>query len=124
MPDKIAKSLNYAAKQFLTGVRLVFGDPEQCKCAGYIHSYDAAVDAAELCRKAEHSHALPFDCEPCNGTGEHECFCGDAHECAECDGTGFEEGGSGTVSVKKILECTFFQGLIPDAVREAIINAD
>ena len=27
-------------------------------------------------------------CEPCNGTGQHECECGHCHECQDCDGAG------------------------------------
>lgn len=28
-------------------------------------------------------------CDRCWGDGQHECDCGDAHDCAACDGTGF-----------------------------------
>jgi DnaJ-class molecular chaperone len=28
------------------------------------------------------------ECPECNGEGEHECDCGDLHECGFCDGTG------------------------------------
>lgn len=27
-------------------------------------------------------------CDECNGTGEHECECGDTHTCGYCDGDG------------------------------------
>lgn len=27
-------------------------------------------------------------CDTCDGTGEHECDCGDTHECGACDGSG------------------------------------
>ena len=29
------------------------------------------------------------ECLACDGTGEHECECGDAHTCGYCDGTGY-----------------------------------
>ncbi len=28
------------------------------------------------------------DCRECGGTGEHDCSCGDEHECYECKGSG------------------------------------
>ena len=31
-------------------------------------------------------------CDHCNGEGEHECNCGDIHDCHFCDGTGKEYG--------------------------------
>ena len=30
----------------------------------------------------------PKECDRCDGTGEHECTCGDEHGCHYCDGTG------------------------------------
>ena len=30
-------------------------------------------------------------CFECLGDGEHECSCGNIHECPECDGTGFSD---------------------------------
>lgn len=32
--------------------------------------------------------AVDEDCENCDGTGEHECDCGDVHDCHECNGSG------------------------------------
>ena len=28
------------------------------------------------------------DCDECNGSGSHECECGDVHDCGFCQGTG------------------------------------
>lgn len=28
------------------------------------------------------------ECEVCNGEGDHECECGDVHECSNCHGAG------------------------------------
>jgi hypothetical protein len=28
-------------------------------------------------------------CDLCDGMGNHECECGDTHECRACDGTGY-----------------------------------
>jgi hypothetical protein len=28
-------------------------------------------------------------CDVCDGMGDHECECGDTHECRACDGTGY-----------------------------------
>ena len=32
------------------------------------------------------------ECDECNGTGTHECECGDEHDCGFCDGTGYQKG--------------------------------
>jgi len=32
------------------------------------------------------------ECEMCDGTGEHECSCGDLHDCVECKGAGTSDG--------------------------------
>lgn len=42
------------------------------------------------------------DVEDCDGTGEHECSCGDVHDCRSCDGSG-KDGG---VNIRGIYEET------------------
>ncbi len=46
---------------------------------------------------------LPKDCDHCEGRGEHECTCGDNHECHYCDGTGKVE----NIDGHKIGNCVF-----------------
>ena len=32
------------------------------------------------------------ECMTCDGTGDHQCDCGDEHECGNCNGTGLAQG--------------------------------
>jgi hypothetical protein len=34
------------------------------------------------------------ECDECMGSGEHECDCGNTHECSACDGTGVSNDGT------------------------------
>ena len=34
---------------------------------------------------------LDLDCDECDGTGTHECSCGNEHDCPACFGNGSEK---------------------------------
>lgn len=44
-------------------------------------------------------------CETCEGSGEHECECGDSHECGDCKGDGYIRMSSPRAPGKKTDEC-------------------
>lgn len=48
----------------------------------------------EKCRECKGTGHFKI-CDKCDGTGEHECDCGDFHDCGYCNGTGREFGANG-----------------------------
>jgi hypothetical protein len=42
------------------------------------------------CEKCKGKYEYSGRCSYCYGSGQHECDCGDAHDCGYCDGTGKE----------------------------------
>ena len=44
--------------------------------------------AVEVCGNCNGSGVVLGDCDMCSGTGDHECSCGDKHECGYCEGDG------------------------------------
>jgi hypothetical protein len=63
--------------------KLVFGDSRQLEAVSYIERIEAiAGKVAEKCPNLKY-------CKVCRGEGEHDCDCGNAHDCEECDGTGW-----------------------------------
>lgn len=53
------------------------------------------------------------ECTMCLGNGDHECDCGDFHECHHCNGTGIGKG--------KVVECRHCQGTgVEEPKRKAV----
>ena len=65
------------AKELLSG-RLEFGNPDQIRASNFIKESERIAEMIEA------QEIKPFKCSMCNGTGEHECDCGDEHPCQSC----------------------------------------
>ena len=93
------------AKKALSG-RLDFGSPDQIRASNFIKNSERIAEMIEA------EKFKPSKCWLCDGTGEHECECGDEHECSWCLGVGVK--GTMSFQLRKELK------LHPDAFMAAL----
>lgn len=100
---------------------LRFGDPEQIEAVTYLAQWEQAKEAIARCRTAGHAHA-EGECTNCDGEGRCQCLnCRHVHDCGECEGTGWEDGGG---EDGPLGECPFVKGINREILRQVAMEKE